>query len=550
MITDFFTWTGQPSTTRGIHRAVADGWQLTTYEELRDRARSLAERLLDSGIGPGDVVSIIEPKVDDFLAAFFAVLLAGATPNPIAPPFPLQGADSYRRQLVRLLGVARPATVYAPAEYESLLEPVLDDIPRLDHRIGPVRTTDFPQCGPTDIGLLQFTSGSSGTPKAVRVPLASLQANIADIFEWLSVGPDDHIATWLPAYHDMGLIGCLLAPTVAGLEIDAMAPIEFLQEPQKWLSCFGTRTATIGAAPNFALSYLLAKVDGAALAEMDFGRWHALVVGAERIDPAVLRRFATEFGPYGFRSTAICPAYGLAEATLAVSGVGPRDPVEVITVEPGSQQITGPFDLMTAPLTDGRTWLVGCGRPVGTVSVHVGEESPGTGESIGELCVTGPNVALGYRTAAGDTDLARDAVGSLATGDAVALVDNAVYPIGRIGDAVKIRATTVYAEDVEAAVVNATGVPSNRVVALAGTADGRPQIAILLETADLDMEIVDTVVRAHVGGDDARIRFFHADSGLIERTTSGKPRRRRMWQRLIDGELDRLEMGAPAGSEA
>ncbi|WP_157514417.1 AMP-binding protein [Nocardia concava] len=524
-------WLDDPSPKTGLNWAVSGGWRRTTYEQLATRVKAHAAALHEHGVSHGSVVSIIEPSVDEFVVRFFAVLLAGATPNPIAPPFPIQDEASYRRQLGRLLDVAQPTAISVAAHLWSTVAPVVTKAITVltDENATPAAT--FPGCAAEDIALLQFTSGSSGIPKAVRVPTRALEANIADIHAWLLMTPADRMATWLPPYHDMGLIGGLLASIAARCEVDAMAPIDFIRDPAKWLSCVGQRGATISPAPNFALSYVVDRVGDDQLSGLDFSGWKALVCGAERVDPLIARRFVERLRPYGFRSETFCPAYGMAEATLAVSGDTPGRQPRVIAVDRTSGALDGPFELMVAPIEDGRSWLVSCGEPLSTVEVSIADDSTG----CGELHVSGPSLALDYRTARSEIELARDSRGRLATGDAGYLVDGEVYPIGRMGDSVKIRGVAMYAEDLEIDIVRATGLASNRVAVLAGVDDGRTRIAAVVEDIDVDPALVTKVLTAATGGD-VDIVVLAAARGTVERTTSGKTRRRQMWRKFAAGE--------------
>lgn len=541
-MTGLLDWLTYDGAERGWTIADNGGWRRVGYPSLAEEVRRVAAACLESGVRPGAVVSIVESAPERFMTNFFGVLAAGATPNPLAPPLPLQNEAAYRQQLSALLAAAAPAAIIVADELEAMVRPVVEtsgSVTIVGTSAAVPEPSELPGCVPDGIGLLQFTSGSSGSPKAVRVSVANLEANCEAIDRWLEFRPTDRIATWLPPYHDMGLIGCIITPTILNLDIQAMTPIDFVRDPLSWLSCFGRDGATITATPNFALSYLLRKMTDDALAGMDFDPWRVMIVGAERIDPAVLRDFAQRLAPYGFDARTPCPAYGLAEGTLAVSGLRPAESVQVTAVTPESGVVDGPFDLMSAPLADGRRWLVGCGAPLDGVTVRTAEndEFPG---APGELIVGGPGVAREYRTADGARDLARAEDGALLTGDAGLLVRGQVYPIGRVGDAVKVRGRTVYAEDIEAAVVEAFGVPANRVVALAGNAFGAARVAVLVEDRPVEAVRLRQVLAGQLGAETS-LRLFIGDRGLIVRTTSGKPRRRIMWNQLLQGEFDALE---------
>ncbi len=541
-MTGLLDWLAYDGDERGWTIAGEGEWRHVAYPRLAEQVRRVAAACLEAGVRPGAVVSILESAPDRFMTNFFGVLAAGATPNPLAPPLPLQNESAYRQQLSALLAAAAPSAVIVAEELAAVVHPVIESmggVTLIGHSEAAPALTELPGCTPDRIGLLQFTSGSSGSPKAVRVSVANLEANCAAIDRWLEFRPTDRIATWLPPYHDMGLIGCIITPTILNLDIQAMTPLDFIRDPLSWLACFGRDGATITATPNFALGYLLRKMTDEALAGMDFEPWRVMIVGAERIDPAILRNFAERLIPYGFDSRTPCPAYGLAEGTLAVSGLRPAEPVRVTAVTPDSGAVDGPYDLMSAPLDDGRRWLVGCGAPLDGVTARLDDRDEYAG-APGELIVGGLSVAQDYQSAEGTRDLARAEDGALATGDAGLLVDGQVYPIGRVGDAVKVRGRTVYAEDIEAAVAEAFGVPANRVVVLAGNALGAARVAVLVEDRPVEPVRLRQVLAGQLGTDTS-LRLFIGDRGLIARTTSGKPRRRVMWNQLLQGDFDALE---------
>ena len=338
-MTGLLDWLAYDGSEHGWTIADNGAWRQVPYPSLARQVRRVAAACLESGVRPGAVVSIVESAPERFMANFFGVLAAGATPNPLAPPLPLQPEGAYRQQLSALLAAASPSAIIVADELAAVVHPVVESSGGItivgESTVAPA-VSELPGCAPDRVGLLQFTSGSSGSPKAVRVSVANLEANCAAIDRWLEFRPTDCIATWLPPYHDMGLIGCIITPTILNLDIRAMTPIDFIRDPLSWLSCFGRDGATITATPNFALGYLLRKMSDEALAEMNFDPWRVMIVGAERIDPVVLRDFAKRLAPYGFDPRTPCPAYGLAEGTLAVSGLRPAETVRTVAVTPDS----------------------------------------------------------------------------------------------------------------------------------------------------------------------------------------------------------------------
>ncbi len=528
-MTSLLRWLDDPSADIGICFRTRDGWDRHSYRRIADSALRVAGCLAElSHAGTRNVVSIALPPGPSFAEAFFGVLAAGLTPNPVPPPAFFASSAGYVEHTARLLRTSAPGAVLTDAAARDLIE-------RVRQSVGggfPVITTSdiegaAPLPGrrpPADLALLQFTSGSSGQPKVVPITADSLEANVAGMADWVGMRPDDVTATWLPVHHDMGLIGCLLTPAATGSGVLALSPAEFIRSPLAWLECFGKLGATLTASPAFGLTHVLRGITSAPLdADWDFSRWRAAIIGAERIDVDVLRRFADALLPYGFDPTALCPAYGLAESTLAVTGLRPGEPVRWLG--PAGQ----------AAGQQGR--VVGCGAPVAGAEIRILDEA-GTAlpdGQLGEIAIRGRCVATEYRTAEGSHPLT-DGDGWLRTGDAGFRHTGELFVVGRMGDALKVRGRTVFAEDVEDAVAARLGVARHRVVALLGTADSVEVAIVLLEEPGaldtaLDTGQVALVLRSHVGSDVSQ-RIFRGPSGCIARTTSGKPQRRLMWQRL------------------
>jgi acyl-CoA synthetase (AMP-forming)/AMP-acid ligase II len=524
-MTSLLGWLDDPSAETGICFRTHDGWDRHSYQQIAASALRVAGCLAQvAGAGARDVVSIALPPGPEFAEAFFGVLAAGLTPNPVPPPAFFASSDGYVEHTARLLRTSAPGAVLTDAAARDLIE-------RVRRAAGgdfPVITTgDTEQAAPlaarrppAGIALLQFTSGSSGQPKVVPISGDNLEANVAGMAEWVGMGPDDVTATWLPVHHDMGLIGCLLTPAATGSGVLALSPVDFIRSPLTWLECFGKLGATFTASPTFGLTHVLRRLKSTpADPGWDFSRWRGAVIGAERVDVDVLRRFASALRPYGFEPTTLCPAYGLAESTLAVTGLRPGNPVRWLSAE-GQQ---------------GR--VAGCGTPVAGAEIRILDEA-GTAlpdGRLGEITIRGRCVAAEYRTSAGSRPLT-DGDGWLRTGDAGFLDTGELFVVGRMGDALKVRGRTIFAEDVEDAVAARLGVARHRVVALLGTADSVDTAVILLEEpGELDQEEVALVLRSQVGPD-IRQRIFRGPSGCITRTTSGKPRRRVMWQRLTGSQ--------------
>lgn len=520
-------WLASPAPGRGIHFVQPDGSaSFLPYLRLAEMTRQAATGLAQNGVRPGDVVALVGRTGPEFIAAFFAVLAAGATPSPLAPPLTFQDPGVFRKHARQLLATARPALIGADPEF-------LDELREL--AAGDWRVADFatirgahsgsePSGGTTSAAaLLQFTSGSSGPARAVQVSHAALSANVEAVRGWLGWASDTPFASWLPLHHDMGLVGGMIGPVVRQSDLWLLQPEQFVRDPASYLRCFGLLGAQITAMPPFGLDLIVRRVSPEMLRGMDFSRVHGIVIGAERIDPRTLERFHALLGPFGLQREALLPAYGLAEATLAVCGL-PR----------GTGWTSASVRL--APGAERGTPVIGCGWPLPGISVSVQNEEavPVADGQIGEIVVRG--VSLADRVV-GDTSvsLTQLAGGELRTGDAGFLLEGQLFVVGRFGDSLKVRGRVIFSEDLEASLAG-IGAERQRTAVLLGVHEGSPTAVLLVEGADPAWRsAAETLLRRHAGG--ARVVSLNTARGAIVRTTSGKPRRRMLWRSFVEGSL-------------
>jgi acyl-CoA synthetase (AMP-forming)/AMP-acid ligase II len=403
---------------------------------------------------------------------------------------------------------------------------------------------DLPARPPAGLALLQFTAGSSGSPRGVRISWRNLETHIAALHQWVRWRQDDSVASWLPLYHDMGLICLFLCSVVHRAHLWLLRPEQFLRSPASWLACLGRFGATMTAGPSFGYAYAARKVTSAELEGMDFSRWRVAAVGAERVDPAALDRFARLVAPNGFRREAFLPGYGLAEATLALTGTGLGELPALVSADRASLRFGEPVRVLERGCLDpagdrGRgDWLVGCGRSLPGIRLWVVDaEGAPLGEGrLGEIVASGPWVAEGYQgaQASGPT---RFAQGQLCTGDAGFLLDGELFVLGRMGDSTKVRGRSLYAEDVEARLAAIPGVPAGRVVVVFGRFDGLDTVAAVVEREPgAWVEPAARRLRSETGRS-ARVLVLQVPRYAIPRTSSGKPRRRLLGQELMEGTL-------------
>lgn len=554
-------WLANPSVERGISYVQDRGdWERVTYSELAAKVFDVA-RELDTTNAEGAIVPILMPPGPRFVAAFFAVLLVGGIPAPLAAPGVFDDQPAYDAYLAHLLATASTHVIVAEAKYEKrILDVVSSPRPRIvvvDE--GFSATSPFSRSAALqadDIALLQFSSGSSGKNRAVRVPVGSLEANTNAISEWLHLTSDrDAWATWLPVHHDMGLIAGIVTPVMHSINVWAMPPTRFIKEPLKWLSCFGQLGATVTAVPTFGLRHIVRKVTSSDVRDMDFTGWKALVCGAERVSAEALRDFAQLVGPSGFDEKSILPAYGMAEATLAVTGKKIGATTKAIRVAPAALRM----GLTVEPSgADDGNWHVGCGTAVdpGT-TVHIVQEGAALGDGVvGEIAVSGSSVAAGYHSNT-TSSTSRFEDDMLFTGDAGFLYDGELFIVGRMGDSVKLRGVSVFAEDTDASLHSVPGLGTHNAVTLLGLRDDRESIIALVEKPPGEWVLE---VGRHLESQypSMRVVVIASARGSLMRTTSGKPRRTAMWQQVLDRwdasdvafDSDNRQLSRKAGSDA
>jgi acyl-CoA synthetase (AMP-forming)/AMP-acid ligase II len=273
-----------------------------------------------------DIVLLIQRSSPDFVASFFGAMLAGGVPAPIPPAQKFQTTQDYTERMTGLMRVAQPKVVVVGereqvALVRSALHGTSSRIITVDELLGaePETISSHPQV--TELALLQFTSGSSGTYRGVRVPFSALETNVAAIHKWLEWTEDDATASWLPVHHDMGLIGCFITAVVAQSDLWLLDPEQFVRSPLRYLQCFGEQGGRLTAMPNFALDHIVRHVRPAMLNGLDFSQWRAVIIGSERLKVESFTNFYELLAPFGLSKASLLPAYGLAEATLGVTGL-------------------------------------------------------------------------------------------------------------------------------------------------------------------------------------------------------------------------------------
>ncbi len=462
-----------------------------TYGELDRAARAIAAGLVARDIVPGDRVALMLPTGLDFFTAFFGILFAGAVPVPIYPPMQRSQIEEYARRqagILRNAGARMLVTVPEALKLGALLQGMVASMTRGRERRNPVARdaeTGLPNLSDeAATALIQYTSGSTGDPKGVVLSHANLLANIRGIGRAVEATSADVFVSWLPLYHDMGLIGAWLGCLYYGAPLYAMSPLNFLARPQSWLWAINRFRGTISAAPNFAFELCLNKIDDADLDGLDLSSLRLVGNGAEPVSVETLRRFTERFARYGFKPGAMAPVYGLAENAVAVT-LPPPGRVPVIDRIDRLALNTRGLAEPARPDDDNAIELVGCGHPIPEHEIRIIDEN---GRALGErregrLEFRGPSATSGYfQNPAKTRALFHD--GWLDTGDRGYVADSDLFITGRIKDIIIRAGQHIAPHEIEEAVGAVPGLRRNGVAAFGVTdpAAGTERVVVMAET--------------------------------------------------------------------
>jgi len=466
-----------------------------TYGELATTARNIARGLIAHDVQPGDRVALMLPTSIDFFTAFFGILYAGAIPVPIYPPMRLsQLEDHLRRQtgILRNAGACLLITMPEGRRLAGLLRAQVETLSAVES-VASVEASaasiDLPQMKDSDsVALIQYTSGSTGDPKGVVLSHANLLANIRAMGGVMEASSADVFVSWLPLYHDMGLIGAWLGCLHFAAPLYAMSPLSFLVRPESWLWAIHRFRATFSAAPNFGFELCLNKIADAGLEGLDLSSLRMVANGAEPVSVQTLRRFIERFGSYGFSAQAMAPVYGLAESSvgLAFPPLGRAPVIDRIDrdrlsthglAEPAKPEDPRPLE------------IVACGQPLPGHEVRIVDEA---GHELGErregrLEFRGPSTTRGYfRNEIKTRELIHD--GWLDSADRAYVAGGDVYITGRIKDIIIRAGRHLYPQEIEEAVAGISGIRKGGVAVFGVTdrASGTERVIVLAETRETD----------------------------------------------------------------
>jgi fatty-acyl-CoA synthase len=507
-----------------------------TWTELHRLARRMAGGLAEAGVRPGDAVAVLAGMPVDIAPAAQAIWLAGASMTMLHQPTPRTDLEVWRDDTLRVLRMIGARTVLVGTPFQQV-SGVLEayGIQSLD----PAQLAAGPDAEPVavaadDVALQQLTSGSTADPKAVRITHRNLHANLVDAAAHLRCDETQVMVSWLPMFHDMGMVGCLLLPMMSGMELVSVTPTDFLSRPVLWAELMSRHRATITTAPNFAWAVLTRQLARLEPGSLDLSALRVAGNGAEPVDPATMRAFTSAGASFGLRPEAVNCCYGAAESTLVISMSELGDPMLIDVVDAGELESRR----LATPAPDAREGvrrLPLLGRPFASVEVRVvdDEDKPLGERQVGRVQLRGESVTDGYVTPAGYQS-ARDTDGWLDIGDEGYLVDGQIVICGRRKDVIIMGGRNIYPTDIERAAGSVPGVREGNVVAvrlLAG--DGRPResFAVLAESRQAgdeaaEKEIAREVISRVVAEIDARPATVKVlPPGALPKTPSGKLRR-------------------------
>ncbi len=530
--------------------------QAVTYADLRHQAISTARKLLSAGLKPGDRVAVVAETGPEFMAVFFGCQYAGLVPAPVPYSMYIGGKDAY---IAKVAGMFRAADVSAVITSDDLRELIAAgakeaEVPlTLSHgelQALPETMARLAGFGADDVAYVQYSSGSTSAPKGVLINQSAIMANTtAMVRDGLKARPDDRAFSWLPLYHDMGLVGFCLAPMVAQVTVDFLPTTAFARRPALWLKLMSENKCTIASSPTFGYELAAKRIAGEAIT-LDLSHWRAAGIGGDMVRADVLTRFAETLAVAGFNARAFLPSYGMAEATLAISISDVDHPIRIDTIDLAALK----SKKRAVPAKNGTTALtrsfVSCGPVIPGHQMQVRDDA-GTalGERmVGRIFVAGPSVMAGYFNAPDATAQTIGTDGFLDTGDMGYLLAGEIVITGRVKDLILHNGRNIWPQDIEWSAEAVAPLRSGDVAAFAvENANGDDELVVLVECKLAEHQQQEDLRRAvhnavhQVAGVNCSIVLVAPRS--LPFTSSGKLSRAGARERYQAGEI--AEVGNP-----
>ncbi|MEQ1538260.1 MAG: fatty acyl-AMP ligase [Sphingorhabdus sp.] len=524
------------------------------FSELRSDALDMAYRLISHGVKPEDRIALIAETGPDFAALFFGCIYAGAWPVPLPLPTSFGGKESYIDQIAVQLQSCDPSILFFPAELRETAGEAArqNNVEGLDWEGFTDRIalrTDLPQAQPDQICYLQYSSGSTRFPHGVAVSHKALLNNLSAHSHGMEVQDSDRCVSWLPWYHDMGLVGCFLSVVANQVSTDYMKTEDFARRPLAWLDIVSRADGTvISYSPTFGYDICARRISSQTHVSERFklDHWRLAGNGADMIRPDVMQSFVDAFGDAGFKASAFLPSYGLAEATLAVSIMPPGEGINVELVE--ESELTGMAGSADRP-TRYRA-IVNCGKAVKDMTIEVREEDGSVlpDRVIGKIWCTGPSIMSGYFRDEESTAACMQN-GWLDTGDMGYLSDGYIFVVGSAKDMIIINGKNHWPQDIEWAVEQLPGFKAGDIAAFSITTVGgeeAPAVLVQCRTSDeaerakLREQIKDKV--RSVTGMNCVVELVPPRT--LPRTSSGKMSRAKARNLYLSGEIQPYAIAA------
>ncbi|MEW8245383.1 MAG: AMP-binding protein [Candidatus Thiodiazotropha endolucinida] len=548
----------QPERTHILHYGNDGEPDEMSYRDLWQGATRVATGLWERSVQPGDRVALMLPTGVSYFHSFFGVLLAGAVPVPIYPPTRPSQLEEHMRRHGRILQNAGVHILITFQEAHRVARLFRTQVPSLQHIVDWSeldKTAGTPPAtirNSQDIAFLQYSSGSTGDPKGVMLSHADLLANIRAMGKAVAVTPEDVFVSWLPLYHDMGLIGAWLGSLYFAMPLVIMSPLHFLAQPSRWLWAIHHHRGTLSGSPNFGYELCLGKIEEDEIAGLDLSSWRFAFNGAEPVSATTLRGFTRRYAPYGLNADALAPVYGLAEVAVGLAFPPPRRGPVIDRINRDRFMLNGEA-LPAAEDDPDPLSIVACGRPLPGYRVQVvdGADRPLPERNEGRLEFQGPSATRGYFNNPDATKgLYRD--GWLDTGDRAYLADGDIYITGRIKEMIIRAGRNIYPYELEQLVGELPGIRKGCVAAFPSidSANGSEQLVVVAESREKDPLRLDALRQAirdktidllGMPPDDLLLAPPHT----VLKTSSGKLRRGAMRTLYEQGRLGRGQRPLP-----